>query len=194
MVTEVVVNDNEKTYIANVSKVKMNAAMITVSKSGEIKAANQGADQMFKKSFHEMCGTPISNLIPDLDGIENCLLKMSGEKRQVLGKDSTGKNLSLLISLQQGPAGLITVSIANLDLSVDLGMFMTIDENGNIVETSSYQYFNQLGYLCNELVGKKISDIIPELDVDTFLEKSRTKGKREAPVSRAFRHQEPPFE
>jgi PAS domain S-box-containing protein len=178
MVTEVVVSDNEKSYIANISKVKMNDALITVSKSGEIKAANQGADYMFKKSFHEMCGTPISFLIPDLEGIENCLLKMKGEKRQVLGKDSTGKNLSLLISLQQGPAGLITVSISNLDLSVDLGLFMTIDENGNVVETSSYQYFSQLGYLSNELVGKNISDIIPELDVDTFLEKSRTKRQK----------------
>jgi len=177
IVTEVVV-DAEVSYIANISKVKSTEAMLTVTKSGVIVAANQGADQLFKKSFHTMCGNLASTLIPDLVNIESCLRRSQGKNWQVVGKDATGKNLSLVISMQEGPASLINISIENLELSVDMGLFLTVDEIGTIVETSSYQYYNQLGYLSNDLIGKNISDFIPELDVDSFLEKSRVKRQK----------------
>jgi len=177
IVTEVAV-DGEVSYIANVSKLKSTEAMLTVTKSGVIAAANQGADQLFRKSFHTMCGNLVSTLIPDLVNIESCLRRSQGNNWQVVGKDATGKNLSLVISMQEGPASLINISIENLDLSIDMGLFLTMDENGTIVETSSYQYFNQLGYLSKDLIGKNISDVIPELDVDSFLEKSRAKRQK----------------
>jgi len=177
-VTEASSGDS-KLYIANISKVASITAFMTITKSGLIVAANKNAEDLFKTDFHNLCGMPIAKVIPSIDSIGVFMRDHKGGCETV-GKDSAGKQFSLNVTMENGVSGLINVTLESLELDIEesMGLFLTLDENGTIVETSKYQPYSLLGYNGADLVGKPITTVLPDLDVESYLENSRAKRVR----------------
>jgi len=174
-VTEAPSGDS-KIYIANISKLSSSTAFMTVTKSGVIVAANNNAEEIFKTDFHSLCGMPLATVIPTIDSI-GVFMRDHKEGWETVGKASTGKQLSLNVTMENGVSGLINVTLENLELEIEgsMGLFLTLDENGIIVETSKYQHYSLIGYNGVDLLGKPITTVLPDLDVESYLECSRAK-------------------
>jgi len=189
MITKVP-EEEKRLYIANVEKFKSDESLITVTKSGIIVACNSHSESLFNRSFHQVCGLPISTLIPSIGENAELLSKEKLENWTTIGKDVKGNQIGLSVSVEPGVSGFINIRAENLDLRHSgMGVFLTIDTDGTILAASRYQHYYLLGYSSGDLIGKNISLLLPELNIDGYLESEKAKKlKTSDPSSMSTSH------
>jgi len=186
MITQVP-EEAKTVYIANVEKLKSDESLITVTKTGTIVACNSHSESLFNRSFHQVCGTPISSLIPAIGEKAELIAKENRHCWVTVGKDEKGNQIGLSVSVEPGVSGFINIRAENLDLRhSQMGVFLTIDSDGTIIESSRYQHYYLLGYSSEDLIGKNISTLLPELDIENYLESEKAKKLKTSESSSLF--------
>jgi len=161
-------------------------AMVVVDQSGEIVLLNAQAEKQFGYHRDELLGQKITNIIPegfaeriiadDLRSIADALAQQigTGIELNALRKDGSEFPIEIMLSpLENADGILVTAAIRDITvrreseakyrglLEAAPDAMVVVDQSGEIVLLNA-QAENQFGYHRDELLGQKMTNIIPE--------------------------------
>jgi PAS domain S-box-containing protein len=160
--------------------------MVVVNQTGEIVLLNLQAEKQFGYHRDELLGQKITNIIPegfaeriiadDLRSIADALAQQigTGIELNALRKDGTEFPIEIMLSpLENADGILVTAAIRDITarreseakyralMEAAPDAMVVVDQSGEIVLLNA-QAEKQFGYHRNELLGQKITNIIPE--------------------------------
>jgi len=161
-------------------------AMVVVNQIGEIVLLNLQAEKQFGYSRDELVGQKVTNIIPEgfaerilADGTRTAAEALAqqigtGIELNALRKDGTGFPIELMLSpLENADGILVTAAIRDITvrreseekyrglLEAAPDAMVVVNQIGEIV-LLNLQAEKQFGYSRDELVGQKVTNIIPE--------------------------------
>jgi len=179
---------NARFYIATIDKLEDRAAVVTASLEGVIISCNQNCEEIFGYKVNEILNKNVSMLMPPPHSknhdqyIENYkktgIQKVIGHVRNVPAKHKNGTVFPICLQVNKVKIGEMELLRATIDrINLDIEAMFTLDESGVIESTNRNFILSLFGYENNELVGKNISFLIPQIHV-TANEMEENKEKK----------------